>query len=109
MLTCLLRNIKPQTSCIKVPGNGLGQNNLSLFAAMPWKEGAAEPEAPWENYVAGCKQRTGEVCSGVFTCNSNANLTMKCVLGIPIRSFYHLTWKPAAPSVSTKIHHVRLL
>jgi hypothetical protein len=42
MLTWLLRNTKPQTSFIKVTGNGLGQNNLSPFCANATKEEVAE-------------------------------------------------------------------
>lgn len=38
MLTWLLRNTKPQTSLIKVTGNGLGQNNWSQFCANTLKE-----------------------------------------------------------------------
>lgn len=49
------------------------------------------PNKEWERFIA-----------EFLLYNSNANLAIKYVLEIPIRDFYHLTWKAAVLSVSYK-------
>lgn len=110
MLTWLLRNTKPKTSFIKVTGNGLGQNNLSPFCANVSEEEVAEYLKLFESTVLLIPNKEWETLKAEFLLsNSNANLAIMYVLEIPIRDFYHLTWKPAVLSVSTKIYHSQVL
>jgi hydroxymethylpyrimidine/phosphomethylpyrimidine kinase len=90
MLTWLLRNTKPQTSFLKVTGNGLGQNNLSQFWANTMKEEVAEQlDKLLQSTTLLTPNKEEGFRAEFLLCKSNAHQAMKSAPLIAIRDLYH--------------------